>query len=156
LRDVVEQAIAATGEQEAGRISFDIDVPGNFEVFVDPEHLLRVIENLSRNAIQALAQFGPSAGRAATIRLAAAADDGVALIEVSDTGPGFPPHLAGRIFEPFHLSTREGGSGLGLAIAADLIDRNGGTIALAPREPDEFYCGARFQITLPLPRQLPA
>ena len=41
---------------------------------------------------------------------------------------------------------------LGLAIAADLVNRNGGAIALAPREPDDFYCGARFQITLPAPR----
>jgi signal transduction histidine kinase len=152
LREVVQQAVEASGEQAAQRIAFDIDVPDGFEVFADPEHLMRVIENLNRNAIQALTQFGPSSGRPAAIRHAAALAEGVVVIEVCDTGPGFPPHLAHRIFEPFHLSTREGGSGLGLAIAADLIDRNGGTIALAPREPDDLYCGARFQIKLPLPR----
>ncbi len=153
LRDVIQQAIEASGEREHDRVSFDIDVSETFEIFVDPEHLLRVIENLNRNAIQALAQFGPSSGRPAAIRYAATRAGGGALIEVCDTGPGFPPHLARRIFEPFHLSTREGGSGLGLAIAADLTDRNGGTIALAPRQPDDFYCGARFQITLPTPRE---
>jgi C4-dicarboxylate-specific signal transduction histidine kinase len=149
LRDIVEQAIEACGEREAKRIAFDIDVPEDFEVFVDPEHLMRVIENLNRNAIQALAQFGPSSGRPPAIRHAATLVDGAAMIEVSDTGPGFPPDLARRIFEPFHLSTRQGGAGLGLAIAADLVDRNGGAIVLAPRDPDEHYCGARFQIMLP-------
>jgi signal transduction histidine kinase len=153
LRDVIQQAIEASGEKETDGVAFDIDVPDTFEIFADPEHLLRVIENLNRNAIQALAQFGPSSGRPSAIRYAATRANGAALIEVSDTGPGFPPHLARRIFEPFHLSTREGGSGLGLAIAADLTDRNGGSIALAPRQPDDFYCGARFQITLPAPRE---
>jgi signal transduction histidine kinase len=153
LRDAIQQAIEASGEQDANRVAFDIDVPETFEIYADPEQFLRVIENLNRNAIQALAQFGPSDGRPATIRYAASRVDGAALIEVCDTGPGIPPQLARRIFEPFHLSTREGGSGLGLAIAADLTDRNGGSIALASRQPDDFYCGARFQITLPAPRE---
>jgi signal transduction histidine kinase len=152
LRDVIQQAVEASGEQEAQRIAFAIDVPDGFEVFADPEHLMRVIENLNRNAIQALNQFGPSDGRPPAIRHAATLVAGAAMLEVSDTGPGFPPHLARRIFEPFHLSTREGGSGLGLAIAADLVDRNGGTIDLAPRTPHDLYCGARFRITLPLPQ----
>jgi signal transduction histidine kinase len=153
LRDAIQQAIEASGEWEAENVSFDIEVPESFEIIADPEHFLRVIENLNRNAIQALAQFGPSSGRPPAIRYAATRANGAALIEVSDTGPGFPPQLARRIFEPFHLSTREGGSGLGLAIAADLTDRNGGSIALAPRQPDDFYCGARFQITFPAPRE---
>ena len=155
LRETILQAIEASGEQEAQRVTFEVEVLETLEVFVDPEHLSRVIENLNRNAIQALTQFGPSADRPAAIRYAAAPVGGAAAIEICDTGPGFPPHLARRIFEPFHLSTREGGSGLGLAIAADLIDRNGGTIALAPRKPDDFYCGARFLITLPAPRERP-
>jgi signal transduction histidine kinase len=151
LRDVIQQAIDASGEREAHGVSFDIDVPDTFEIFVDPEHLLRVIENLNRNAVQALVQFGPSSGRPSAIRYAASRANGAAMIEVCDTGPGFPPHLARRMFEPFHLSSRVGGSGLGLAIVADLTDRNGGSIALAPPRPDDFYCGARFQITLPAP-----
>lgn len=151
VRAFIQQAIEASGEKQTGSVSFDIDVPESFEVFADPEHFLRVVENLNRNAIQALAQFGPSSGRPAAIRYAATRANGATLIEICDTGPGFPPHLARRIFEPFHLSTREGGSGLGLAIAADLTDRNGGSIALAPRQPEDFYCGARFQITLPAP-----
>ncbi len=109
----------------------------------------RTIENLTRNAAQALQSQGARGEGSPAIRFAAIRTDGVALIEISDNGPGFPPEQASRIFEPFHLSTREGGSGLGLAIAADLIARNGGSIALTPSQPDDFYCGARFLITLP-------
>jgi signal transduction histidine kinase len=151
LRELIRQAIEDSHAGQTEVVTFDIDISEAFEIFADPEHVLRVIENLNRNAVQALAQFGPSSGRPAAIRYAATRAKGAVMIEVCDTGPGFPPHLARRIFEPFHLSTREGGSGLGLAIAADLTDRNGGSIALAPRQPDDFYCGARFQITLPTP-----
>jgi signal transduction histidine kinase len=153
LREVIRQAIESSHTRQTDLVSFVIDVPEGFEIYADPEQVLRVIENLHRNALQALAQFGPSDGRPAAIRYAATHADDAAMIEVSDTGPGFPAHLARRIFEPFHLSTREGGAGLGLAIAAELADRNGGSIALAPREPDDFYCGARFRITLPFPPQ---
>ena len=154
LREAIRQAIEDSRRRaRPARFPSISTSPENLEIFADPEHVLRVFENLNRNAIQALAQFGPSHGRPAGDPLRRRrASIGAALIEVSDTGPGFPPHLARRIFEPFHLSTREGGSGLGLAIAADLTDRNGGSIALAPREPDDFYCGARFRITLPAPR----
>jgi signal transduction histidine kinase len=153
LRDLISQAIEGSDARQAGFVSFEIDVADNFEIFADPEQVLRVLENLNRNAIQALAEFGPTSGRPPAIRYAASRVDGAALIEVCDTGPGFPPDLARRIFEPFHLSTREGGSGLGLAIAADLTDRNGGSIALAPRQLEDYYCGARFRIRLPAPSE---
>ena len=110
-----------------------------------------MIENLCRNAAQALVDRGAQDGRPTAIRLAAIRTAGVALIEISDTGPGFPPDQTVHIFEPFHLSTNEAGTGLGLAIAADLVARNGGSISLAEAKSDDFYCGARFLITLPTP-----
>ena len=145
MRGVVE-----AGEAEhAALIAYAIDIPPKFEVYADPDHVLRTLENLSRNAAQALKSRGAQADRPAAIRFAAIRTDGLALIEISDTGPGFPPHLTERIFEPFQTSTSDGGSGLGLAIAADLVTRNGGSIPLAPAKADDFYCGARFLIKLP-------
>jgi signal transduction histidine kinase len=135
-------------------VDIAIDVPPDLEIRADPDHVLRVVGNLIRNATQALAQHGPGEGKPPAIRISAARRNDEALIEVSDTGPGVPAQLAPRIFEPFHISTRAGGSGLGLAIAAELIDRNGGTIVLAPSRPDDFYSGARFEITLPLARRM--
>ena len=151
LREVARQVVETAEAESGGAIVYAIDIPPKFDLFADPDHVLRVIENLCRNAAQALRGRGAQDGRPPAIRLAAIRTDDVALIEVSDSGPGFPPEQTQHIFEPFHLSTREGGAGLGLAIAADLVTRNGGSISLAEAKSDDFYCGARFLITLPTP-----
>ena len=155
LRELVRQVVEAGEAEHAGAIAYAIDIPPKFEVYADPDHVLRMLENLSRNAAQALKSRGAQADRPAAIRFAAIRTDGLALIEISDTGPGFPSDQTERIFEPFQRSTSEGGSGLGLAIAADLVTRNGGAIALAPAKADDFYCGARFLIKLPTPERSP-
>jgi signal transduction histidine kinase len=151
LSELVRQVVEAAQAQSAIAIDYDIDIPPRFDVYADPDHTLRVLENLSRNAAQALIAKGPEGDRPKAIRFAAIRTEGLALIEISDTGPGFPADQGDRIFEPFHKSTSEVGAGLGLAIAADLVTRNGGAIALAPAKADDFYCGARFLIKLPTP-----
>jgi signal transduction histidine kinase len=153
LREVVRQIVETAEAAGAGTIRYAIDIPPKFELLADPDHVQRIIENLSRNAAQALQFQGACRERPAAIRFAAIRTSaGLALIEVSDTGPGFTPEQMPHIFEPFHISSREGGSGLGLAIAADLVARNGGSITLATSQRDDFYCGARFLIALPTPQ----
>jgi signal transduction histidine kinase len=151
LSELVRQAVESAQAESGEAIDYDIDIPPRFDLYADPDHVLRVLENLSRNAAQALMANGAEDGRPKAIRFAAIRTDGLALIEISDTGPGFPADQAARIFEPFHKSTSQAGAGLGLAIAADLVTRNGGAIALAPAKADDYYCGARFLIKLPTP-----
>ena len=151
LRELVRQVVETAEAEHAGAVVYAIDIPPKFELLADPDHIQRVIENLCRNAAQVLVTRGAQNGRPTAIRLAAIRTDNVALIEISDTGPGFAPEQSTHIFEPFHLTTREGGAGLGLAIAADLVARNSGSISLAEAKSDDFYCGARFLITLPTP-----
>jgi signal transduction histidine kinase len=147
VREIVETAEAAG----AGGVAYTIDIPPAFEIFADRDHVRRALENLARNASQALADLDTrqKAIRFAAIRTA----DNQALIELSDSGPGFPGGADEHLFEPFHRSSHDGGSGLGLAIAGDLVLRNGGAIRLAASETQDFYCGARFLITLPTPRR---
>ena len=151
LRELVRQVVEAAQAENGGAIDYDIDIPPRFALYADPDHVLRVLENLGRNAAQALMAKGAQGGRPKAIRFAAIRTEGLALIEISDTGPGFPPDQSDRIFEPFHKSTSAAGAGLGLAIAADLVTRNGGAIALAPAKSDDFHCGARFLIKMPTP-----
>lgn len=66
------------------------------------------------------------------------------MIEVSDSGPGPPPELAGRLFEPFVTGKREG-VGLGLAVARRAALAHGGCIDW--RRDNDRTC---FQIELPL------
>src|SRR5271154_3770165 len=149
LSELVGQVVESGKAEYDAAIDYNIDIPPRFCVYADPDHILRILENLSRNAAQALLAKGATDGRPKAIRFAAIRTDGLALIEISDTGPGFPPDQHDRIFEPFHKSTSDVGAGLGLAIASDLVTRNGGAIALAPVKADDFYCGARFLIKLP-------
>ena len=149
LSELVSQVVESGKAEHDVAIDYNIDIPPRFCVYADPDHILRVLENLSRNAAQALMAKGATDGRPKAIRFAAIRTDGLALVEISDTGPGFPPDQHDRIFEPFHKSTSDVGAGLGLAIAADLVTRNGGAITLAPAKADDFYCGARFLIKLP-------
>jgi signal transduction histidine kinase len=149
LSELVSQVVEAGTAEHDVAIDYNIDIPPRFCVYADPDHMLRVLENLGRNAAQALMAKGATDGRPKAIRFAAIRTDGLALIEISDTGPGFPLDQHDRIFEPFHKSTSDVGAGLGLAIAADLVTRNGGAITLAPAKADDFYCGARFLIKLP-------
>jgi signal transduction histidine kinase len=74
-------------------------------------------------------------------------------IRVCDRGPGVPPELRDRIFEPFYrlpgATERDGGVGLGLALVKSIIIRHGGTVACENR-PDG---GACFVVQLPLASQ---
>ena len=154
LSELVRQVAESARAENDDAIEYHIDIPPRFEVYADPDHMLRVFENLARNASQVLQSNGPPDDRPRAIRFAAIRTEGMALIEISDTGPGFSADLGERIFEPFHKSTSEVGAGLGLAIAADLVSRNGGAITLAPAKADDFYCGARFLIKLPTPERV--
>jgi len=73
-------------------------------------------------------------------------DDQVA-IEVADDGPGLPPAVLARLFDPF-ASDGNGGSGLGLSAAYGIVQGHGGTIDVVSREHE----GTRYTIRLPLHR----
>ena len=103
----------------------------------DPAVVGRVLDNLLGNAIR----HAPPGG-AATV--AAARQGGTLAITVEDTGPGVPPGMADRLFEPF-VTGRADGTGLGLAIARELADAHGGRLLLRPASGG----GAVFALELP-------
>ncbi|HLG80258.1 MAG TPA: HAMP domain-containing sensor histidine kinase [Bradyrhizobium sp.] len=110
----------------------------------DPDQLFRVMLNLVRNAAQAL-ESNPNSDRSAMqIRVSGRREGAVAILEVSDTGPGVPQKARQHLFEAFQTSGRPGGSGLGLAIAAELVRAHGGNIQLV-----EGTIGATFRIVIP-------
>src|SRR6204780_2492280 len=110
----------------------------------DPDHLFRVLLNLVRNAAQALEGRPRSDAATLQIRITGRREGTVAIVEVSDTGPGVPQKAREHLFEAFQTSGRIGGSGLGLAIAAELVRAHGGDIHLV-----EGTIGATFRIAIP-------
>jgi len=90
-----------------------------------PGSLYQVFCNVIKNSLDAM----PNGG-ALTIRLRRELQEIV--LDFADTGCGFAPQEAQRIFEPFYTTKPDsGGSGLGLAICRDLVERVGGSISAA-------------------------
>jgi two-component system OmpR family sensor kinase len=88
-------------------------------------------------------------GTALTVRLSSR--DEMAVVEVSDTGPGIDPDIAGRVFERFvraddSRARSSGGSGLGLSIVSSIVEAHGGRVELD----SEIGKGATFRLLLPL------
>ena len=126
------------------RIGWIVAVERGLNVDADPDQLLRVLLNLSRNAVQALETRAPNDPARDQVRITGRREGAVVVIEVSDTGPGFPAQAREHLFEPFQTSARSGGTGLGLVIAAELVRAHGGEIKLV-----EGTIGATFRLTIP-------
>lgn len=106
----------------------------------DPVALKRLVSNLVENALK---YGGRARGRVFS-------EDGMAIIEIDDDGPGVPPAELERVFEPFYRGepsrNREtGGIGLGLAVVRSLARAHGGDVVLANR------LGGGLRATVKLP-----
>lgn len=130
-------------EPDSG-IEFRIQVPDDVQVDADGEQLFRVVHNICRNAVQALAN-DTGDGMARIINVSAMRTGSVVSISVDDNGPGMPPKARENLFAAFRGSARSGGTGLGLAIARELVLAHGGTIALVEKPTP----GTLFRIELP-------
>lgn len=94
-------------------------------VFMDPEKLRSVLENLVRNAIEASPDDS-------LVAMEISGMDGKACIEVLDRGSGIPDKDRTRVFEPF-FTTKSRGMGIGLSICDRFVKAAGGTLSLDNR-----------------------
>jgi signal transduction histidine kinase len=145
---LVESAVAEVRESAGlvadASITWISAIERGLTIDADPDQLFRVLLNLVRNAAQALESRPAADGSARQIRITGRREGTVAIIEVSDTGPGVPEKTREHLFEAFQTSGRPGGSGLGLAISAELVRAHGGDIHLV-----EGTIGATFRIAVP-------
>jgi len=122
---------------------------------IDAAMIGQALTNLIKNAgeaIGSLREAGAPDGHVPTIRIESRAENGEAVIAISDNGIGLPQDSA-RLFEPY-VTTREKGTGLGLPIVKKIIEEHGGTLMLEDAEafgPDG-HAGARAVVRLPLRR----
>ena len=110
----------------------------------------KLLRRAARNLLENAARHGGEQPASAALAIETAPDGRRwAVIRVSDHGPGVPPELRERIFEPFYrlpgASEREGGVGLGLALVRSIAQRHGGQAHCLPAESG----GACFELRLP-------
>ncbi len=120
-------------------ISFEISVQVNQNLFLDGMKIKRVLFNLLKNSIEAIAENG-------TIYVNADIQGKYLHLMIADTGTGVPESMQKNLFDPFFTSGKRMGTGLGLAICEKIIHDHQGTITYSNREGG----GSQFDILLPL------
>ena len=124
------------------RIDVELDLPPT-GMNGDSHRLRQVALNLLTNA----AKFTPVGG---SVVVRTYGDDGRAVLEVTDSGPGIPEEDRDAIWERFYrgrAGRSSGGSGIGLAVAKELVRAHGGTIGVENRPGGGARFTARFPAT---------
>jgi len=137
LRDLIEE-LQSILEFSMDKVSVDwnIEIDADFEIVADRRHLLRALQNLCANAIQAGATI---------LTIKGGRDDNHVIIDVIDNGQGMSQKAQDNLFKAFTGSGRAGGTGLGLVIVRDVVNEHGGTIQLMTTGPE----GTQFRMSLP-------
>ena len=141
-----EAALAARAAMDAGGHQLSLLLPEH-EVWLDadPTRIAQVLLNLLHNA----AKYTPHGGQ---VVLAAAVEDGQAVLRVRDNGIGLAPEHLASVFEMFSqvvpaLERAQGGLGIGLALVRGLVHLHGGRIEAHSAGPGQ---GSEFVVRLPL------
>jgi len=143
INDIVKGTLALRSYEfgTANIRLFESYADGLPSVVINPEEIQQVILNLIMNAEQAMR----AAHRGGTLTVTTKLLSEMVTIEIADNGPGVPPALSGRVFEPFFSTKEVGeGTGLGLSIAMGIAEAHGGSLSLIPSD-----VGACFRLSLP-------
>lgn len=125
---------------ENDRVNMELEMPAeDLTVFADKEQLIRVFNNITKNAIQAVPEE-----EQADIKIKLYENYGNAVVAVTDNGVGIPEDKRQSLFVPY-FTTKNSGTGLGLAISRKIIEQAGGTINFE----SEVGIGTTFYIELP-------
>lgn len=113
------------------------------EVFADKNHMIRILNNLVKNAIQSIPEE-----RKGVISISLYKEEDKAVIKVEDNGKGIPKELQEKVFTPY-FTTKTSGTGLGLAISTNMLSAFGGRMYFDT----VLNKGTSFYIEIPLMRE---
>jgi hypothetical protein len=120
------------------------------EVNLEPQDMGRVLVNLISNALYAVTEYKKIAGPDYLPKISistTALPDAKVRISISDNGPGIPPDILEKIFQPFFTTKPTGqGTGLGLSLSFDIVTKGHNGSLYAHTKKGE---GATFVIEIP-------
>ena len=132
----VSELLKPAAQARKGRIELSLGQAAN--ALVDRQALEQVLSNLVMNALQAIPQGSAvtlSCGEVTRSRQPTEPPRRWNFVAVADSGPGLPPQVRERLFEPFVTTKPVGsGTGLGLSVAWGLVQEWGGWIEVSPPE----------------------
>jgi signal transduction histidine kinase len=120
------------------KIEFVVENKVTEDVYFDATKIRRVLMNLIKNSSEAIQTDGE-------IKILATTSSGWLQISVIDDGPGVPPAIRDKIFQPFVSEGKENGTGLGLPICRKLVQEHSGRLEYIPLTSG----GSRFDIRIP-------
>ncbi len=138
----VQRAVHWVGKATSSGFRVNLNLPRTLMVVGSPGQMQQVVMNLVQNAYDATSgQVCPR------VDVTARVEDGWAVLELHDNGPGIDPDNLPRIFDPFFTTKPVGkGTGLGLAISYGIVERHGGQLTAA----NHAEAGAVFTLRLPV------
>lgn len=114
---------------ESAAVHIDVQLADDLpKVLGDPSQIRQIIHNMLQNAQDAVASQDDG-----EITLIARRDGERVLMLFRDNGPGFPPEVLARAFEPY-FTTKSKGTGLGLAMVKKIVTEHGGDVRIANRD----------------------
>jgi signal transduction histidine kinase len=145
LNEVVRRTVEfIVPQNKYERISFDLDLAGDLpELNLDSAQIQQVLLNLFSNAADAM-HAGDAKDLRITVRTRAKSGGAEVELMVEDNGPGIPPTVMKRLFEP-QFTTKAEGHGFGLSTCYRIVQNHGGRIGAE----NTNRAGARFTVVLP-------
>lgn len=145
VRELIETAVQLCASGAAQKnITIEVTCPGELSFPMDPFLMEQALVNLIDNAVK-------YSGEKGSVRIHAAAENGMVTVSVIDRGRGIRKEHLPRLFERFYRvdkarSRDQGGTGLGLAIVKHIVQAHGGSITVEST-PGE---GSTFSMTIPV------
>jgi PAS domain S-box-containing protein len=148
LNRAINSTLIVTRSEYAAVADIETDLAPLPEVTCQGGQINQVLLNLIVNAADAISDVVGRTGCRGVISVRSRLENGLAVIEIQDTGGGIPESIRGHIFDPFFTTKEVGkGTGQGLAIARNVIVKgHGGSLDFTT----ESGVGTTFTIRLPI------
>lgn len=124
VRDVMKRFLPALEEMcRKTNTEFIMNDSSLALLYVDEEKLVRVFQNITKNALEAMGSGGK-------LQLDILDEAENVIFIFKDNGPGIPAEIENKLFDSFVSSGKETGTGLGLAIVKKIIDEHNGVVEI--------------------------